>query len=243
VVGPALPDVLRGRSEKLRAFVQEAPLERSSIVEFVAAQARMLESGARVLDVGAGGAPYRELFAAQTYTTADHAATLHGGDVDIVAPADALPLADGTFDAVLCTQVLEHVPHPLAVLRELKRVLVPGGRLIATVPFVWEEHEQPHDFFRYTRYGIGHLLGEAGFDQLDVRARTDCFTTLAQLVHNVAWVMGSDADGRDALRDEARTALIEMSEALALLAPLDVNMILPLGFTIVATAPPVGGRP
>jgi SAM-dependent methyltransferase len=236
VVRPALPDSLRGASEKLRAFVEEAPLERSSIVEFVATQARTLSPGARVLGVGAGSSPYRELFERQSYTTTDHAATLHGGGVDIVAEAHSIPVSDDSFDAVLCTQVLEHVPDPLAVLSELSRVLVADGRLIATVPLVWEEHEQPYDFFRYTRYGIAHLLTAAGFEALEIRPRTDCFTTLAQLVRNAVWAMGSAPDGLDALRVEAQKALAEMSDALALLAPLDVSMILPLGYTVSANA-------
>jgi SAM-dependent methyltransferase len=235
-----MPDTLRGRSEQLRRFIEEAPLERASIVEFVAAQARGLPAGARVLDVGAGDAPYRELFAAQLYMTLDHADTPHSGRVDIVSSADVIPVAAGSFDAVLCTQVLEHVPAPLDVLREIRRVLVPDGLLIATVPFVWEEHESPYDFFRYARYGLEHLLKQAGFDQLEVRPRTDCFTTLAQLVRNAAWAMGADADGLDGLRVRARSALLEMSDALALLAPLDVAMTLPLGYTACARA---SGRP
>ena len=236
-----MPDALRRGSEKLRAFVEEAPLERASIVAFVAEQARTLAAGARVLDVGAGASPYRELFEAQVYTSTDHEASPHGAAVDIVTAGDSIPVADASFDAVLCTQVLEHVPDPLAVLRELNRVLVPAGRLIATVPFAWEEHERPHDFYRYTRYGIAHLLAEAGFDELDIRPRTDCFTTLAQLVRNAAWVMGSDADGLDELRADARAVLVEMSDALASLGPLDVSMIFPLGFTVAAARTHGGG--
>lgn len=234
MVEPTLSDALRGRSEELREFIGESPFERSSIFEFVAAQARTLQLGTRVLDVGAGASPYRELFAAQIYTTTDHAVTLHGGEVDIVAAAEAIPVDDASFDAVVCTQVLEHVADPLAVLSELHRVLVPGGRLIATVPFAWEEHEQPYDFFRYTRYGISRLLERAGFEQLDVRPRTDCFTTLAQLVRNVAWGMGTHEDGLDELRVQAHETLLAMSEALALLAPLDAERIFPLGFTVAA---------
>jgi SAM-dependent methyltransferase len=134
-------ELLRGCSERLRAFVEEAPLERASIFAFVAEQARALPPGARVLDVGAGDAPYRELFAPRPYVSLDHADTLHGAAVDIVGRADDIPVAEGSFDAVLCTQVLEHVPDPLATVCELRRVLAARGRLIATVPFAWEEHE------------------------------------------------------------------------------------------------------
>src|SRR5437764_367537 len=99
------------------------PLERTSIFAFVAVQARAPAPGARVIDIGAGDSPYRGLFAEQDYATLDHAETVHSGEVDIVGRADAIPAADASFDAVVCTQVLEHVPDPLAALTEFRRVL------------------------------------------------------------------------------------------------------------------------
>jgi SAM-dependent methyltransferase len=149
--------------------------------------------------------------------------------------ADSIPADDGSFDAVLCTQVLEHVPQPLEALREFRRVLDTGGILMATMPFVWEEHETPFDYYRYTRYGIEHLTRSAGFSDVDVNPRTDCFTTLAQLLRNACWAMGSAPDGMDPLRQTARETLEEVAEAVATLAPLDVAMVLPLGFNVRAT--------
>lgn len=239
VIQPSTESLLRGCSERLRRFVDEAPLERSSIFEFVSRQARLLTPGARVIDIGAGDAPYRELFSEQEYLTLDHEQTPHSGNVDILGSADAIPAADADFDAVLCTQVLEHVPDPLAALREFHRVLRPGGRLIATVPFAWEEHELPHDYFRYTRAGMESLLARAGFTDVAVRPRTDVFTTLAQLVRNAAWTVGTAPDGMDKLRTEARATLEQLSDALLALAPLDVDHLLPLGFTVSARTPEV----
>ncbi len=195
----------------------------------------MLPPGARVLDIGAGEAPYRELFCEHRYMTLDRADTPHSGEVDMYGSADSIPVDDGSFDVVLCTQVLEHVPQPLDALREFHRVLRSGGTMIATVPFVWEEHEAPFDYYRYTRYGIEHLARAAGFADVEVRPRTDCFTTLAQLLRNVRWAMGSAPDGMDALRRQAQEALDQLAEAVVTLAPLDVEMVLPLGFTVRAT--------
>jgi SAM-dependent methyltransferase len=231
---------LRGRSERLREFIDAAPLERASIYRFVAEQARLLSVGTRVLDVGAGESPYRELFCDQRYVTLDRADTPHSGEVDMYGDADSIPAEDASFDAVLCTQVLEHVSQPVDALREFRRVLCPGGVLIATVPFLWEEHEAPVDYYRYTRYGIEHLVRHAGFVDVDVTPRTDCFTTLAQLLRNACWAMGSAGDGMDPLRREARGVLERMAEAIVTLAPLDVDMVLPLGFTVRGTA---GDRP
>jgi SAM-dependent methyltransferase len=228
---------MHGRSERLKKFLQAAPLERTSIYRFVEEQARMLAPGARVLDVGAGEAPYRELFQDQDYITLDRRDTPHSGEVDLYGEADSIPAQEGSFDAILCTQVLEHVPAPLGALCEFLRVLHPGGAIIATVPFAWEEHESPYDYYRYTRYGIEHLASSAGFEEIEITPRTDCFTTLAQLVRNVGWAMGSAADGMDGLRQEARAALDEIAEAIAVLAPLDVARVLPLGFSLRASKP------
>jgi SAM-dependent methyltransferase len=227
---------LRGRSERLREFVEVAPLERASIYRFVAEQAGLLPVGSRVIDIGAGEAPYRELFGDQHYVTLDREGTPHSGSVDLHGAADSIPSEDESFDVVLCTQVLEHVPDPLQVLREFRRVLCSGGLLIATVPFLWEEHETPFDYYRYTRYGMEHLLCETGFADIEVTPRTDCFTTVAQLLRNVCWAMGSAADGMDPLRQEARVALEQVADAVLTLAPLDVDMVMPLGFTVRARA-------
>jgi SAM-dependent methyltransferase len=223
---------LRGVTEALREFVAEMPHERASILEWVAAAARDVPPGARVLDVGAGDAPYRELFAHAEYVTSDWEQSLHEGarQADLVASADALPVEDAGFDMVLLLQVLEHVPDPAAVLAELHRVLRPGGELVLTAPLAWEQHELPHDYFRYTQPGLEHLLSVAGFTDVVVEGRNDSFTTLAQLMINLSWNLGSAPDGLDERRAEAGPLLRALAGELAALAPLDARRLLPLGF-------------
>lgn len=223
----------------LRQFTNEYPYERGPILDFVAEVAASTPPDAAVLDLGAGNAPYRELFAHARYSTNDWTESVHLGaeEVDIVGSADALPVADARFDLVLCTQVLEHTSEPAATLGECFRVLAPGGCLAVTVPLLWELHELPHDYFRYTAPGLDHLLRHAGFTEIEVRPRSDGFSALAQLMRNLEWAMGDADDGLGELRHRARGMLRELSDRIATLAPLDVKMIMPLGYTALARRP------
>lgn len=231
-----------GVSEGLRAFVSEAPFERRPILDFMRRAARELPPGSRVIDVGAGDAPYRELFDHHEYLTSDWEHSLHEElpAVDIVAPADSLPVDDGSFDAVLFTQVLEHLAEPGAALAELLRVLRPGARLYLTAPLVWELHELPYDYYRYTSAGLRHLLERAGFEDVEVEPRNDCFSTLAQLMRNMAHVMGRAGDGLDEQREAAAVVLADLAGEVAELAPLDAGQDFPLGYVAVGTRPAAG---
>jgi SAM-dependent methyltransferase len=236
---PASDSGARGLSEALHRFTAEMPWERESILAFVAAAARATAPGARVLDVGAGDAPYRELFAHAEYETADWEHSVHedAQRSDHIAPADRLPHGDAEVDVLLCTQVLEHVPDPGAVLAEFHRILRPGGRVYVTAPLVWELHELPHDYFRYTQPGLEHLLAGAGFDEIDVQPRNDCFTTVAQLLRNLGATMGRAPDGLDERREQATQVLAQLADQIAELAPLDARRVLPLGFVASAVKP------
>jgi SAM-dependent methyltransferase len=81
----------------------------------------------------------------------------------------AFPLPDAGFDSMLYSPVLEHVFTPETFLHEINRVLRPGGRLLLAVPFMWDEHEQPHDFGRYSSFGLRALLMRCGFEVLQQR--------------------------------------------------------------------------
>jgi dTDP-4-dehydrorhamnose 3,5-epimerase len=229
----------RGVSEVLRRFTGEMVRERRSILDFVIDVASETAHGTSVLDLGAGDAPYRELFAHARYVTSDWIKSVHPGAraADVIASADALPLADNSFGLVLCTQVLEHVPEPSAVLHECFRLLAPGGTLALTVPLLWELHELPYDYYRYTEPGVRYLLGNAGFTSVKVNPRSDGFTAIAQLLENLSWAMGDADDGRSAQRIEARGVLAHLAQQLDLLAPLDARRIMPLGYSALARKP------
>lgn len=143
---------------------------------WVAAQAARLPAGARVLDAGAGSSPYRALFAHCRYETQDFsqlqgAQLRHGGygAIDYVCDITAIPVPDETFDAVLCTEVLEHHPEPIKVVHELARVLKPGGTLLLTAPLGSGIHQEPYHFYGgYTPYWYERFLQDAGFEALAI---------------------------------------------------------------------------
>src|SRR5258705_3003446 len=97
---------------------------------------------------------------------------------DIVADLNQrLPIPDGVADTVVSFQVLEHLNEPQTMLDEAHRILAPGGCLVLAVPFQWWVHEAPHDYFRYTRFGLRHLLTKAGFSDVVVQETSGFWTT------------------------------------------------------------------
>jgi len=127
-----------------------------------------------VLDVGCGTKPYRDLFSAERYVglEIDSETARRSSGADFFYAGEHFPFPDAEFDTVLANQVLEHVFNPGTFLDEAWRVLKPGGRLLLTVPFVWDEHEQPHDFARYSSFGLRHLVEAAGFLVLEQHKST-----------------------------------------------------------------------
>lgn len=171
--------------------------DRVLLLEEVARHAPLLRG--KVLDVGSGRwRRYQHLCTnAAEYITLD---LDPAGGPDLVGSAEAIPLQGGSVDGVLCTQVLEHVQRPWVVVRELHRVLRAGGRVLLTAPQTNELHEEPRDYFRYTRYGLTSLLEEAGFriERMEQRGRYHALLAQIRIRHLVntwrpyerRWAMG-----------------------------------------------------
>ena len=172
-----LPEFLRRRVLHFETCIEDA------VREFAAG----LPAGVRVLDAGAGEGKYAAHFSRQRYCGIDLGigdAGWNYGGLDAIADLAVLPFPSGSFEAAINIVTLEHVREPGCVLRELARVLAPGAKLLLIVPHEWEVHQAPHDYFRYTRYGVLYLLEGAGFTDPAVVAAGGFFRLLARRLLN-----------------------------------------------------------
>lgn len=139
----------------------------------------------RLLDLGCGMKPYQHMLGSKVYCWIglDFANTPSGpSEADVFGGGLELPFASCTFDTVLSTQVLEHVSQPTELLREAWRVLKPGGHLVLTAPQTNPLHEEPHDYFRYTCYGLRSLSEQAGLEVLELKPLGGAIATVGQMI-------------------------------------------------------------
>jgi SAM-dependent methyltransferase len=143
------------------------------------------DRGGTVLDLGAGTGPYRDLYVRffERAVSADVATSPHDiQGVDVLASAESLPFEDRSFDAVICTEVLEHCRDPAKAMREIGRVLRPGGRAFITTPFLHQLHEMPHDYFRYTPSALTGLAADAALEVTALVPRGDYLALMLTLL-------------------------------------------------------------
>lgn len=119
-----------------------------------------------LIDIGSGNAPYRRLVEPhiETYIGVDYPAAGMQPGASVYGDAMQLPVRDASVDTVLCTEVIEHLPRPAECFAEFARVLRPGGSLILTTPLHWQLHEEPRDFYRYTKHGLRYLMTTNGLE-------------------------------------------------------------------------------
>lgn len=124
----------------------------------------------RLVDLGCGKAPLLSAYChhVDSVLLADWANSYHDNPLlDLVCDLNkVLELPTDGFDTIVMSDVLEHIAEPAGLLRECGRILAPGGRLILNVPFLYSLHEEPYDYFRYTRFALSKLLEEAGFKEI-----------------------------------------------------------------------------
>ena len=138
------------------------------------------------LDLGCGNKPYESLYTplSESQVGCDVIQS-DRNRVDVICPADKLAFPDNSFDTVLCTQVLEHVYEHDEMIKEIWRVLKPGGHIILTVPFAWELHEEPYDFFRYTKHALKILFEKHGLEIDYIRPNGGKWAAVYQLRNNM----------------------------------------------------------
>ena len=142
-----------------------------------------------LVDIGCGTKPYKTLLA--PYITehigVDHKDTLHDkSNIDRFGTAYDIPAKDSEFDCALCTAVLEHLEEPELAIKECHRVLKRGGVAVYSVPFIWHLHEEPRDFYRFSKYGLKYLFEKAGFEIVEIKALSGFWVTFGQLfVYNI----------------------------------------------------------
>ena len=138
-----------------------------------------------VMDFGCGSKPYAPLFTgASRYVGVDIETSGHDhktSKVDVFYDGRTLPFPDEHFDAVVSFEVFEHVFNLDEVLKEILRVLKPGGLLLVSIPFAWDEHEAPYDFARYTSFGFRHVLNKAGLEVIELQKCGTYFLAICQM--------------------------------------------------------------
>lgn len=156
--------------------------------------------GARVLDAGAGEGRFRNDFAHASYVATDLAvgdANWDYSTLDVISDLEQLPFIEGCFDAVFCIQVLEHVREPKQVIIELARMLKPGGRLFLSAPQSWPQHQKPHDYYRYTTFGLRYLFESAGLVTKSIKPIGGYFWYLSFQLQNINfWLFPQGMRGR-----------------------------------------------
>jgi len=174
-----------------RAIIGRSPLFSFNLVnrdKWVVEQAAKLPKGSRVLDVGAGSCPYRPFFNHCDYHAQDFTGLVSDqlryggyGEIDYICDATSIPAEDESFDAILCTEMLEHVPEPLLVIREISRLLKPKGKLLLTAPLGSGIHQEPHHYYGgFTPYWYRRFLGECGFTDIEIIANGGSFKFFSQ---------------------------------------------------------------
>jgi len=218
---------------------------------WVREQALKVPAGARVLDIGAGELPYRDSFLHADYVTQDLAQTpdVEYGKIDIVSDLTNIPLPDNSVDVILCTEVFEHVPFPLDALKEISRLLRPGGLLIFTAPLGSGQHQKPYHFYGgYTRCWYEKFFPENGLEIQSLEPTGGLFGHIAELLwRSRSYVLAPLRQGNAAMRLCARVVQVLAYNLPTLvlwrLEEWQVVEDFTVGFFCLATKSPVSPEP
>jgi SAM-dependent methyltransferase len=178
----------------------------------------------RTLDVGCGSKPYKFLYNSSEYIglEIDTKENKSLKDADYYYDGNNFPFNDNDFDSIVANEVFEHVFNPDNFLNEINRILKTDGKLFMTIPFVWDEHEQPFDYARYSSYGIKSILEKHGFAIVEQRKSVSDIRVIFQLLNLYTFKKLVSKNG-----------MINLLVTLIFIAPINIlgsliNLILPL---------------
>ena len=166
----------------LGIFINPFYIIRRGLYLNVKANAKYLKG--KLLDFGCGNKPFKDLFGVDEYIGLDLEQSDNievNQDADVSYDGKTIPFDDNHFDSILASEVFEHVFNIDEILIEIHRVCKPNGYLLLTVPFIWDEHEVPFDYGRYTSYGIRHLIIKHGFEIVYQKKTTNYVETIFQM--------------------------------------------------------------
>jgi len=138
----------------------------------------------KLIDIGCGTKPYKNILApfVSEHIGVDHLETFHDKqNIDLFGTAYDIPVEDESFDSAISTAVLEHLEEPEKAIQECYRILKSGGYAIYSIPFIWHLHEEPRDFYRYSKYGIEYLFEKVGFKIIEIKPLSGFWVTFGQL--------------------------------------------------------------
>jgi SAM-dependent methyltransferase len=156
--------------------------ENYSIKRFVEFASRNIKPGQRILDAGAGNCPYKKYFLHTKYESTDIGKEYSDStntNHNFLCSLDKIPVAKNSYDAIINTQVLEHVEDPQKVINEFYRILKNNGKLFLTCPLGGRVHGEPHNYFTFTPYGLELVFKKAGFKVIFIKPRGGIYSVLS----------------------------------------------------------------
>jgi SAM-dependent methyltransferase len=167
----------------------------------------------KILDIGCGQKPYEKLAHSIEYIglELDTPENRLNKKADYFYDGISMPFKDKEFDSILSNQVFEHVFNPNSFLTEMNRVLKMEGILLITVPFIWDEHEQPYDYARYSSFGLTHILNEYGFELIEHRKSNNGIEVIFQLLNGYIYKVTMTKNG-----------YLNLLITLVLMAPINI---------------------
>jgi SAM-dependent methyltransferase len=162
------------------SMMLKANSERYSILQSVKNFKQQIKENDLVLSVGDGPSHYRPLF--KKYIGFDISKSL---SIDFMADIYRIPIKSNSIPSIINIQVMEHLKYPEKALKELNRIMKPGGKMLITAPQGCALHDEPYDFFRYTPYSLKFLLEESDFEVKEIKPRGGYFWYLANRLKHI----------------------------------------------------------